>query len=148
MSSTTTGIDVSGDIAERINSALSSGKPVAVTYVDGNGRPHMSLRGSTHVHGKDQVAWWIRHPEGLVEAIKSNPQVGLLYRDSAARTTIILYGRAHVEEASGVRDKVYEDSPEAERNHDPDRHGIAVVVDLDEVSSITVGSPPVHMSRA
>jgi len=84
-----TGIELSDEIVERVNSALVSGKAVTVSYVGVDNRPHMSLRGSTHVHGPDKLAIWVRHAKGgIAEAVEANPAVGLLYRDpSRARPT-------------------------------------------------------------
>ncbi|MFC7658787.1 hypothetical protein ACFQV8_23810 [Pseudonocardia benzenivorans] len=59
-----TGIALTEEITERINGALAGKKPVTVTYVGLDDRPHMSLRGSTHVHGPDQLAIWVRHASG------------------------------------------------------------------------------------
>jgi general stress protein 26 len=144
------GIDLSGEIAERVNGALESAKPICVSYVDGEGRPHMSLRGSTHVHSGDQLALWIRHAEGgIAEAIRTDPFVGLLYRDSVTKTTIVFSGRAHLDDDPAVRDAVFDGSPEAERNHDPNRTmaGVALIIDLDHVTLNTVGGAHIDMSR-
>jgi hypothetical protein len=143
-----TGIALTEEITERINGALAGKKPVTVTYVGLDDRPHMSLRGSTHVHGPDQLAIWVRHASGgIVDAIARNPAVGLLYRDSDSRTTYVFSGRAAVVDDEAVRSAVFDASPEPERDHDPDRKGVAVVVDLDEVKGGTVGGTQVSMSR-
>lgn len=144
------GIDITGPISDRVNSALANGKPLCVSYVDSQGRPHMSLRGSTHVHSPDQLAIWVRHADGgIADAIKGNPYLGLLYRDSDEKTTMIFYGRAHIDSDEAVRNAVFDASPEAERNHDPDRTmaGVAVIIDLDQVSSFTIGGDRIAMSR-
>jgi hypothetical protein len=143
-----TGIDLSGEIAERVDSALANGKALAVSYVDGDNRPRMSLRGSTHVHGPDQLALWVRHAEGgLAGAIAANPAVALLYRDAGTRTTYVFSGRARVAGDEATRDAVFRASPQVEQDHDPDRLGVAVLVDLDSVTGGTVGGAQVAMTR-
>src|SRR5438105_3832975 len=77
-----------------INGALANGTPICVSYVDQNGQPVLSLRGSTQVFSDTQLCIWVRNAEGgLPTAIKSNPKVALLYRDSKTRTTLIAQGR-------------------------------------------------------
>jgi hypothetical protein len=142
------GITLTDEIVERVNSALASRKPLVVSYVGTDNRPRMSLRGSTHVHGPDQLAIWVRKSEGgIAEAIGLNPAVGLLYRDSDTRTTYVFSGRARIASDEETRATVYDASPEPERDHDPDRRGVAVVIDLDEVSGGTVGGTQVSMRR-
>jgi hypothetical protein len=143
------GIVLTDEIVKRVNDALTSGKALTVSYVDRDNRPHLSLRGSTHVHGADQLAIWVRHSEGgLADAIKVNPALGLLYRDAETRTTYVFSGRARIASDEATRKSVFDASPEPERDHDPDRHGVAVVVDLDTVKGGTVGGTQVSMTRS
>ncbi|WP_214405416.1 pyridoxamine 5'-phosphate oxidase family protein [Pseudonocardia lacus] len=143
------GIALTDEIVRRVNSALAERRPLAVTYVDQDGRPHLSLRGSTHVHAPDQLALWVRRAgTGLAGAIASNPALALLYRDADTRTTYVFAGRARVVDDEDVRDAVFRASPAVERDHDPERAGVAVLVDLDSVTGGTVGGTQVSMARA
>lgn len=145
---TESGITLTGEIAERINSALENRKPLTVSYVGLDNRPHLSLRGSTHVYGPDQLALWVRHSTGgIVGAISANPAVGLLYRDADTRTTYVVSGRARVAGDESTRSAVFEASPKVERDHDPERLGVAVLIDVDEVKGGTVGGAQVSMTR-
>lgn len=151
MSETSTapaGIALSELVTQRINNALADGKPVAVTYVDPEGRPHLSLRGSVQVYSPDQLAIWVRKREGLAASIEKNPNMAFLYRDNAERTSYMFGGQARIDDDPAVRDAVFEHSPEPERNHDPDRKGIAVIIDLDWASGFTVGGDRFEMHRA
>src|SRR5215469_14266162 len=98
MSNTTdasTGIALPEKAVKKVNNALADAKPVAVTYVDPEGRPHLSLRGSTQVLSPDQLAIWVRHAEGgIAEAVTRNPNVALLYRDNDEKTTYTFLGRS------------------------------------------------------
>ena len=143
------GVDLSGEIAQRVNGALGEGKPITVSYVGSDNRPRMSLRGSAHVHRDDMLALWVRKRDGgLVEAIASNPAIALLYRDSQTRTTYVFAGRARVEPDESVREKVFAAIPQVERDHDPERNGVAVLIQVDEVKGGTVGGEQVAMRRA
>jgi hypothetical protein len=114
-----------------INNALANQTPVVVTYVDGEGRPHSSLRGSVCVFSPTQLAIWIRHADGgLPQAIVNNPNVSLLYNDRRAGATVNVMGRARIATDDATRRKVFELGPEVEQTHDPHRHGVAVIIDV------------------
>jgi hypothetical protein len=136
-----TPIKFTDDIRESINSALANGTPVVVAYVDENGQPSLSFRGSTQVYGDDQLAIWVRNPEGgLQRALDKNPRLTLLYRNPQTRSMLNFQGRGHFDSSEEVRNKVYDSSPEPERNADRDRKGLALVIDLDRVSGFAPGS--------
>lgn len=130
-----------------VNAALANGTPITVAYVDENGQPVQSLRGSTHVHSDHQLAIWLRNPEsGIARALQHNPRLSLLYRDSKTRTTLIFQGRGRIESDPEVRDRVYSMSPEVEQTHDPGRRGLALIIDIERLQ----GSSPrgaVRMER-
>ena len=121
-------------LRDAINGALMNATPMTVAYVDREGQPHLSLRGTVQVHSDEQLAMWIRNPEGgLLDAIKSNPHLALMYRDTKTRTNYQFRGRAHAETGDDVRETVYANSPEPERNLDPQKRGVPVLVDVDRV---------------
>jgi hypothetical protein len=129
-----TKIEITEEMKAAVDGALVNRTPITVAYVDADGQPHLSLRGTTQVFGDDQLAIWIRDPKGgLVSAIEENPHLALLYRDSATRTTYQFYGRAHVDRSDQTAEIVYSNSPELERNVDLQRKGVAVIVALDRV---------------
>jgi hypothetical protein len=135
--------DTLPDIARGlINGALANGTPICVSYVDANGQPVLSLRGSTQVFSDTQLSIWVRNGEGgLPTAIKTNPRVALLYRDSKTRTTLIIQGRAHVESDEATRERVFSLAPEVEQNHDPGHKGAALIIDVDSLQGTTVRGP-------
>jgi Pyridoxamine 5'-phosphate oxidase len=125
-------IDLTGDIADAVNSATTRHAPLAIAYVDGDGRPHLSLRGTVHVYGDTQLALWARSA-GLQDALATNPCVALLYQDLANHTLYRFTGRARRVDDPDARDRIYGASPEHERFQDPDRDGTAVIVEVEEV---------------
>jgi hypothetical protein len=129
-----TEIEITETMRVAVDGALSNRTPITVAYVDQDGQPHLSLRGTTQVFSDHQLAIWIRNPEGgLLSAIENNPRLALLYRDPSTRTTYQFSGRGHIDRSEETADQVYSNSPELERNMDPQRRGIAVVVDLDRI---------------
>jgi len=135
-----TPLALTDDIAHALAGALVNGTPVVLAYVDGRGEPHLSLRGTTQVLTATQLAMWVRDREGgMLKAIPSNPYVALFYRDPATRTSYQFAGRARVDESAEVRETVYRNSPEPERNLDARRLGAAIVIDLDRVEGTGPG---------
>jgi hypothetical protein len=142
------GIALSDELTTRINNSFTDGFPMLVAYVNGEGQARLSFRGSAHAHGADQLQFWARKAEGgVVEGIASNPKVTLMYRDPSTRTTIFFYGQAHTATDQATTDRIYDESPEPERNADPEKKGVGVVVDLDLVQGRTPDGP-LNLSRA
>lgn len=140
MGADTSSVVIPEAVAARVNAARDAGKPITVAYVAPDGFPVVSLRGSVHVHGPRQLALWARHADGdFVRAIRANPKVALLYRDNDERTTLVFSGLAAVSDDEAVRERVFTESPTGEQDHDPDRKGAAVVIDVRYVEGGTVG---------
>ena len=126
------------EIAAEIGGAYEAGRPVVIAYVGADGYPHMSYRGTAQVFGQEQLAVWARNPEGgLPASIGERPRVSLLYRDPTTRQTYVFYGRARLAPDDLTRTQVYERAPQREQEMDPDRLGVAIVVDLDRVDGIS-----------
>jgi predicted pyridoxine 5'-phosphate oxidase superfamily flavin-nucleotide-binding protein len=142
------GIKLGDDIREAVNGALANGTPVVLAYVDENGQPNLSFRGSTQVYSDNQLAVWVRNPEGgLQRALKNNNRLTLLYRNPATRMTLNFQGRGHLESSDDIRKKVYESAPESEQKADAERKGYALIVDLDRVTGAGAGGR-ISMTRA
>jgi hypothetical protein len=126
-----------------INNALANGTPMTVAYVNEQGQPVMSLRGSIQVYGDLQLCAWIRSVEGgLAKALETNPNIGILYRDQKTRSTLIMNGRGHFDPDPKVRQHVFNIVPEVERNHDPlMEKGGALIIDIDRIQGGTVAGP-------
>jgi general stress protein 26 len=124
--------------AQRVNGALANDTPMVVSYVDEDGVPHQSLRGSVQVYSPTQLSIWVRTATtGIAVAVEKNPNVSLLYRDNGSRSTMIFTGKAHVDSDPGVRKAVFDDSPEVEQNHESWENGAAVIIDLGAVGGAT-----------
>ncbi len=143
-----TPVRITETMRNAINGALANGTPVVVAYVDHDGQPHLSFRGSTQVFDDHRLAVWVRNPAGgLIAAIEENPRLAFLYRDPASRTSYQFHGRASVSKDPKVADQVYANSPEAERNLDPQRRGAPLLIDVERIEGRDA-SGPVLMTRA
>jgi hypothetical protein len=131
---------IPGFVRGIINGALNNGTPLCVAYVDENGQPVQSLRGSTQVYSDTQLCIWVRNADGgIVKAMSSgNNRLSLLYRDSKVRTTLIIQGRGQVSSDPAVRDRVYQLAPEVEQNHDTTHKGAALIIDVTSLQGTTV----------
>src|SRR5262245_32315336 len=100
--------------AELVNNALANRAPLLLAYVDPDGQPSLSYRGSTQVHSPDQLQIWVRNPEGgLLAALPHNDRVTLWYRNEG--TMLQLRGRARVLTDPAARQAIYDSTPEPER---------------------------------
>jgi hypothetical protein len=126
-------------VKSMVNGALANGTPMTVAYVDTEGRPSLSLRGSVQAFSDNQLCIWLRTAEkGMAKALEANSNVSLLYRDQKSRSTLIFQGRGHIENDEEIRRRVWEMAPEVEQNHDPKREtGVALIIDLDRVQGFT-----------
>jgi hypothetical protein len=127
-------VDLTGDIAVAVDSAAASGHPIVISYIDGDGYPATSFRGSAQVYGPQQLAVWARKPdEGLAKAIVDRPPVSLVYYgpDTPGPRYLAFRGRARVD--SSAKDTVYKNMIEGEQRLDPDHNGVAVVIDIELV---------------
>jgi hypothetical protein len=128
-------IDLTGDIAEAIDGAVLRGAQPAVAYVRPDGSPSVSFRGSTQVHGPQQLAIWARkRDEGLAAAIGTNPRVAVvLYSAEGPGVKFVsIEGRARV--APELNDEVFDGMVEVEQSLDAERNGVAVIIDVDSVA--------------
>jgi hypothetical protein len=142
-------IDLSGDIAVAINGAYNRGNPVVLGYTDERGRAALSVRGSTHVHSGNELAVWARTPEsGFARAIQAQPYVSLLFfgsNDAGPRMLLSIKGKAHTE--PGLNDQVYGAMIPGEREHDPEKKGVAVIIEVGEVTGFSPETGPIAQSR-
>jgi hypothetical protein len=138
-------IDIDDDMKQTVNNAIESHHPMVLAYVGDDGAPHVSYRGSTQVFGRDQLAVWVRNPDSsLVKAVQKHPRVELLYGSANPPRIFTFKGRARVD--ASANDVVYANSPKGEQAHDPERKGVALVIDLDEVVGFGA-TGPIRLTR-
>jgi hypothetical protein len=141
---TTTALALTSEIRDMVNNALTSNTPMLLAAVSPDGKPVLSFRGSTQAFSDTQLSIWARNHGGdTLAAIQNNPHVALMYR-SAVTPLLQFHGRARIATAEDERAHAYEILPELERKFDPERTGIAVIIDLDRVEGVlrvTDGKP-------
>jgi hypothetical protein len=131
-----------------INNARTNETPICLAHTDENGNAALSFRGSIQVWSDTELCAWIRQASGgLVRAIAKNPVISLAYRDGP-RAMLLMAGRARVVSDPAIRDRVFEITPEVEQNHDPNRKGAAVIIEIDRMQGFSTGGEPVRMVRS
>jgi hypothetical protein len=129
-------IQLTQEIKDLVNNGLASGNPLVLAVVTPESRPRLSFRGSTQVYGDDALGFWLRNTTGeTIDAIKHNPNVAMMYR-SATTPLLQFQGRARITTDEAERARVFESAPEREQKSDPERKGLAVIIDLDKVEGV------------
>jgi hypothetical protein len=140
-------LKLTDEIKDLINTSLDNNAPMVLGYVDAQGKPNVSLRGSMVAISDTQLAFWSRNPEGgAVKATTSNPAMTVLYRDTPNRINLLFQGTARVATDEATRNRTFELMPQIEKDHDEPRRGACVVIDLESVSGATF-SGPVRMAK-
>jgi hypothetical protein len=131
-------VNLTGQIAAAIDGAALRGHQLALAYVRDDGSPSVSFRGSAYVRNSTELAIWARNRDsGLAAASIERPRVSLVFYevDGPGARYLAIEGRARV--AAELDDEVYGAIIEPERQRDPERKGVAVVVDVDSVVGAT-----------
>lgn len=129
-------IQLDDDVKVRLAKAIDSGNVLTAAYVDTAGKPHISFYGSTHVHGTDSLALWVRSPDSqLLKTLSERPHIAFIYGDVGSRVYYTFEGQGRV--AEEVREQVYAEMHPIERQFDPDGGGVPVVVDLDRFTMLS-----------
>jgi len=129
------------EIKSLVNNALANGSPMVLAVVTPQNKPSLSFRGSTQVYSDDQLGLWIRNTSGgTIEAIRNNPFVAMMYR-SATTPLLQFQGRARIATDKAERARVFDSAPEREQKSDPERKGVAIIVDLDTVMGVVSIGP-------
>ena len=110
------------------------GQNTGVVATANDGRPDVALKGSLMVWDADHLAWWERGRAETEAAVRANPQVAVMVRNSTRdRRTLRFYGEARLVDDPALRERVWERLIQVEKDTDPEKNGIAVLVRIDRV---------------
>jgi len=127
---------LTAEIKALVDTGMDTGNIMLLAAVDADMKPVLSFRGSTAAYSDTQLSLWVRNTAGgTIEAIKQNPQVALMYRSQAV-PLLQFAGRARIATDAAERERVFSIAHEREQKQDPERKGIAVIVELDRVSGV------------
>ena len=130
---------IPAEIAELVTGAYDAGSALLVAAVDAEGRPLLSVRGSVAVFSDTQLSFWARNAEGgTIAAIGANPNVALVYRGKTS-PVLQFIGRARVAAPGAETDHAFSAAHPKEQAADPEKKGVAVIVDLDAIRGVLIG---------
>ena len=110
------------------------GQNTGVVATANDGRPDVALKGSLMVWDADHLAWWERGRAETEAAVRANPQVAVMVRNSTRdRRTLRFYGEARLVDDPALRERVWERVIQVEKDTDPEKNGVAVLVRIDRV---------------
>lgn len=131
----TAAVTLPGQVQEAFATSAMTGAIPMVSYTDANGTVRASYRGSTHVHSDTQLAVWIRNREGSLQRfVAGDAPVDVILRNARSQAFYRISGVARLIDDPAVADQVYRDSPPHEQAADPQRAGVAVVIDVQRVA--------------
>jgi general stress protein 26 len=127
-------VELTGEMREAINNAFTDGFPIVWSSVGEDRQPYLAFFGTTQAYSDHQLAIWMRTPErGFLRRIAENPKVAMLYRNTKTRFGMQIHGEARRVDDPEVKDRVWSQSAEFERNQDPEKKGTAVLVEVTRV---------------
>lgn len=128
-------ITLDDSIKRDVNNAFDEGFPMIVAGVTPEGEPTVSWRGTVSTFGDDKLAFWVRRGDKslTLNSLAQQPTLVLVYTNLPVKRFYQFRGKARRVDDEAVRTQVFEASPETERNSDPERLGVAVVVNLESV---------------
>jgi predicted pyridoxine 5'-phosphate oxidase superfamily flavin-nucleotide-binding protein len=128
-------IQLDDQMADAVNSAVADGTPCLIGTASASGMPNISYRGSVMVLDRERLAFWERAKGGSLSNLEENPQIEVFYRNRDRGLAWRFYGRATIHESGDLREQVMNRVIEAELRQDPERQGIAVVIEVDRVAN-------------
>ncbi len=129
-------IKLTDEMRELLGSALANRTPCFLATASTSGQPSIGPKGSMMVFDDDYLAYWERVRRGLLENIRENPQVAVLYFDIPRRKFWRFYGRATVHESGPARDEIMARTVKVEIDRDPQRKGYGVLIRVDRVTDL------------
>jgi len=110
------------------------GQNTGVVATANDGRPDVALKGSLMVLDADHLAWWERSRAETEAAVRANPHAAVMVRNIVRdRRTLRFYGEARIVDDPALRARIWERVVQVEKDTDPEKNGVAVLVRVDRV---------------
>jgi predicted pyridoxine 5'-phosphate oxidase superfamily flavin-nucleotide-binding protein len=131
-------------MAELLDKALADDTPCLVGTASKDGRPQISPKGSVAVYDHQTLCFWERSGRGALARLKENPRVVVYYRNAARAkempfrgAALRFHGSARVVEDGPAREKAWELTVQAEKDRDPEKKGVAVLIAVDLIEELS-----------
>jgi predicted pyridoxine 5'-phosphate oxidase superfamily flavin-nucleotide-binding protein len=130
-------LKLTDEMKNLINSALANGTPLMLATANADGQPELSFRGSLQTFSDTQLGFWLRNTKGkTIDALRQNPKVALMYRSPPSVPLLQFQGVARIADHPTERKRVFSAAPQREQDADPERKGLAIIIDLNLVEGI------------
>ncbi len=126
-------ISFTPEMKELINNALANKTPCVVATASKQGEPTATYKGSVMVFDDQRLAWWERAKKNVYRNVLENPRVMVVFADFTKHAAWKIQGKARVHESGALREEVMKRTVPQELNYDPERKGVAVVVDVERI---------------
>ena len=131
-------------MAELLDSALADGTPCLLGTASKTGDPQIGPKGSVARYDGQTLSFWERSFRSTLAHIKENPRVVVYYRNKAREkempfrgAALRFHGSARIVDDPAVRQRVWDLQVAAEREKDPEKKGIAILIDVDFIEELS-----------
>ena len=122
---------------QALDCALADRVPCLLGTADKLGQAQISPKGSMMVFDATRLAYWERARRSAIANIKANPKVVVFYRNPALKLALRFYGIAMAVPDGVLLEAVWSRTIPAEQEKDPERKGMAVVIDVHLVNDLS-----------
>lgn len=129
-------INLVGDL-QALDSALAEKVPCLLGTADKLGQAQISPKGSMMVFDATRLAYWERAGRSAIANIRANTKVVVYYRCPERKIAVRFYGKACIAADGALRDAVWARTVPLEQEKDPERKGVAVVIDVTAVNDLS-----------
>jgi hypothetical protein len=133
---------LSDQIKSLIRSAWEDGVPLIVATAGPDG-PVMGPKGSLVVYDDNHLAYWERTKGKILDALRADPRVCVLYANFNAQRAgklesgfLRFFGTAELHESGPVHDKIFSLISQREQTHAGADTGIGVLVKITQAADI------------
>ncbi len=130
-------INLSNDIAKLVDNAYANGCPCIVATASASGDPDIGYKGSVMVFDSKSLAYWERTKRQHLKNLTENSRIIVLFRDPNAKVNLRFHGSVTLEESGPVWEQVMARVIKPELDKDPERKGVAVVINVDKVTTMS-----------
>ena len=126
-----------------LGSAFSDGVPPLVGTVMKDGRPQISPKGTLAVYDDEHLCFWERSFRTSYGALVDNPKVVVYYHNQARAQEMGIrngamrfHGEARLANEGAERDRIWDLSPTAEQQRDPERKGTGFIIRVELIEDL------------
>lgn len=130
-------INLTDEMSKLVDNAYANGYPCIVATASGSGDPDIGYKGSVMVFDSKSLAYWERTKRQHLKNLTENPRIIVLFRDLKAKVNWRFHGSVTIHESGPVWEQVMSRTIKPELEKDPERKGLAVIIDVDKVTTMS-----------